>query len=258
MIGGCKIKRNLCIFVKIINMKKGISLLLIITQVLFLNAQSLTVTGEASIMYNSTTSLGSDTLDPCLLTNSYLTVKNISNKEQEILCVKNVISEPSGMSNYFCWGGNCYGVSTLISGSSLILPSGQADASSFTGYFDADCNLGSATIEYCFYPIDDPDDKSCILITYHGAATEIIENESDFTMDKFYPNPAKEYTTINYKSGKNSHLKIIDILGNKVKDIHLSNVGTQDIYVGDLSKGMYFGNLVHNDKVIAVKKLIIK
>jgi len=49
-----------------------------------------------------------------------------------------------------------------------------------------------------------------------------------------------------------------DILGNKVKDIHLSNVGTQDIFVGDLSTGMYFGNLVHNDKVVAVKKLIIK
>ena len=32
----------------------------------------------------------------------------------------------------------------------------------------------------------------------------------------------------------------------------------EDIYVGDLSKGMYFGNLVNNDKVVAVKKLIIK
>ena len=229
-------------------MKKGISLLLIITQVLFLNAQSLTVTGDNSVL----------TSDACLTTHSYLTVKNVSNKIQEILCVKNVISEPSGMSNYFCWGGNCYGSTTLVSGSTLILQSGQADASSFGGYFDAYCDPGSATIEYCFYPIDDPNDKSCIMVTYHGAATEIIDNENEFTMDEFYPNPAKEYISINYQSGKNSHLKIIDILGNKVKDIHLSNVGTQDIYVGGLSKGMYFGNLVYNDKVIAVKKLIIK
>ena len=231
-------------------MKKGISLLLIITQVLFLNAQSLTVTGDNSVL----------TSDVCLTTHSYLTVKNISNKEQTILCAKNVIdtSGISGSSNYFCWGGTCYGSGTLISSDSLVLPSGQADASSFGGYFDAYCASGSATIEYCFYPINDPDDKSCIMVTYHGAATEITDNENEFTMDEFFPNPAKEYTTINYKSGKNSHLKIIDILGNKVKDIHLSNVGTQDIYVGDLSKGMYFGNLVHNDKVIAVKKLIIK
>ena len=241
-------KEKFHIFAKTIKMKKGILLLLLITQVLFLNAQSLIVTGDNSVL----------TTDSCVTTHSSLTVKNISNKEQTILCAKNVISQPSGMSNYFCWGGTCYGPTTDISSDSLILPSGQADPSSFGGYFDAYCIAGSATIEYCFFPIGDSLDKSCITVTYHGAATEVIDNESDFNMDDFFPNPAQEYTTINYKSGENIHLKIIDILGNKVKDIRLSNVGTQDIYVGDLIKGMYFGNLVHNDKVIAIKKLIIK
>jgi hypothetical protein len=135
----------------------------------------------------------------------------------------------------------------------------NSDADAHSGYYDAYGVSGIAEVKYCFYDENNPADQTCVTITYDcSSATDIIENENDFSMDEFFPNPAKEYTTINYKSGKNSHLKIIDILGNKVKDIHLSNVGTQDIYVGDLSKGMYFGNLVHNDKVVAVKKLIIK
>ena len=89
-------------------MKKIILLTLIISQVLHLSAQSLTVTGSNLIMYNSVTDLGLDTLDPCLETHSSVTVKNISNKEYDILCEKNIISESSGANNYFCWGGSCY------------------------------------------------------------------------------------------------------------------------------------------------------
>ena len=122
-----------------------------------------------------------------------------------------------------------------------------------------DCSkTGSAKIQTTSESGADSESKAEIVPITAEEAADIIDNESDFTMGEFFPNPAKEYTTINYKSGKNSHLKIIDILGNKVKDIHLSNIGMQDIYVGDLSKGVYFGNLVHNDKVITVKKLIIK
>ena len=202
-------------------MKRFVTLLCIIAQGLFLNAQSLVVTGDNSVL----------TSDPCLTTNAYLEVKNISNKEQEILCVKTVMIEPSGMSNYFCWGGYCYGANQDTSGSSLILQSGEGNTTSFTGYFDAFCEPGSATVEYCFYPIDAPNDKSCIMITYHGPATDVSEDQFDFTMYELFPNPAKEYIKINYTSRENTHLNIIDILGNKVKDIYLGNDGVEDIYL---------------------------
>jgi hypothetical protein len=90
-----------------------------------------------------------------------------------------------------------------------------------------------------------------------GNPTE-IKDSSPYLISEFYPNPAKEHTTISYKSGENSNLRIIDILGNKVKDIHLSNIGTKHIYIGDLRKGIYFGNLIYNNKVISIKKLIVK
>ncbi len=228
-------------------MKRIIILLCAVISGVFLNAQSLTVTGDNSVL----------TSDPCLTTHAYLDIKNIDNKEHEILCEKNVIIEPDGMSNYFCWGGNCYGSSTLVSSSSLILQPGQADAVSFGGYFDAFCGQGAATVEYCFYPIDDPNDKTCTMITYHGTATNIVEHKSDVWMGDFYPNPAKDYIEFNY-AGNNMVLKILDILGGEVKSVDLTNGGTKTIYVGDLTQGIYFGRLIKNDESLDIKKFILK
>jgi len=107
---------------------------------------------------------------------------------------------------------------------------------------------------------------ACDSLFYNGNSWELLNpgNPNEIAdlppllISDFYPNPAKEYTTINYNSINGLHLNIIDILGNKVKDIHLINAGSQKIYVGDLSKGIYFGNLMHNDKAIVIKKLIVK
>lgn len=213
---------------------------------ILVNAQSLTVTGDNSVL----------TSNPCLQTTAYLEVKNISNKEQEVLCEKRILSQPSGMENYFCWGGNCYGVGQFVSSSSLILQSGEGNSTSFGGYFDAYCATGSATVEYCFYSITDSSDRSCILITYHGPATDIAEEER-FILNNFYPNPTnEEYIVINYEAKDNSHLEFIDILGNVVQKIKLDDFGSQKVYIGDLSKGIYFGNLVYNDKIVAIQKLV--
>ena len=56
---------------------------------------------------------------------------------------------------------------------------------------------------------------------------------------------------------KNSQFHIIDILGNKLKTYKLDLSGFIDVNTSELGSGIYFGNLVVNDKVVAVKKLII-
>ena len=227
--------------------KRILILLISVFVIKSVNSQSIVLTGSNSVFGN-----------PCSQLSSSLTVKNVTNDTLNVLCEKIVINSALGTDNIFCWGGTCYGVATYISTSYNELLPGEGDNIDFGGYYDAYCDLASATIEYCFYPDTNPSDRTCITIIYNGATTEIIENNSSFSMDEFYPNPAKEYTTIRYNSGDNSYLKIIDILGNKVKDIHLNNSGKEDIYVGDLNKGIYFGNLVHNDKLITIKKLIVK
>ena len=42
-----------------------------------------------------------------------------------------------------------------------------------------------------------------------------------------------------------------------VKNIEMEGNGEKTIYVGDLHKGIYFGNLVKNGEIIKIKKLII-
>ena len=228
-------------------MRKIILYILVVTQISFVAAQSLVITGDNSVLSS----------DICLRTYSYLTVKNVSNKEHDIICEKNVISVPAGMDNTFCWGGLCYGNSTIISSAFLTLQAGQADAVSFTGYFDAYCEQGIGVVEYCFYPDSDINDRSCFTITYHGSATSINDYTLATNIGDFYPNPANEMVYFTFK-GSSATLKLIDILGNNVKEILLNQVGTQELDLSDMNKGIYFGNLIVNGEVVSIKKLIVK
>ena len=228
-------------------MRKIILYILVISQISIVSAQSLVVTGDNSVLSS----------DICIRTYSYLTVKNVSNKAHDIICEKNVISVPAGMDNQFCWGGLCYGTETIVSSEFLTLESGQGDAVSFAGYFDAYCEEGIGVIEYCFYPISDSLDRSCFTVTYHGSATSINDNLHYANVGDFYPNPANDivYFTFN---GNLATLKLIDILGNNVKEIMLNQEGTQKLDLSDMNKGIYFGNLIVNDEIVSIKKLIVK
>ena len=228
-------------------MRKFLLLTLVIAQISFVAAQSLVISGDNSVL-NS---------DICLRTYSYLTVKNVSNKEHDIICEKNVISVPAGMDNTFCWGGLCYGNSTIISSAFLTLQAGQADAVSFTGYFDAYCEQGIGVVEYCFYPDSDINDRSCFTVTYHGSATSVNDNPYYANVGDFYPNPANDIVHFTF-NGNLATLKLIDILGNNVKEILLSQEGIQKLDLSDMNKGIYFGNLIMNGEVVSIKKLIVK
>ena len=219
-----------------------------ISMLIFYSAysQSLIVTGSNFVT----------TTDACLQTHSSLTVKNISSDTLNVLCQKVIIDTVLGTDNNFCWGANCYGVTTYISTDYNELLPGEGDNVDFAGYYDAYCDPASAVIEYCFYPESDPTDRACITITYNESSTSISQLKSVIVSD-FYPNPASEmvYFTFN---GNAATLKLIDILGNNVKEILLSQEGIQKLDLSDMNKGIYFGNLIVNDEVVSIKKLIVK
>jgi hypothetical protein len=219
-----------------------------ISMLIFYSAysQSLIVTGSNFVT----------TTDACLQTHSSLTVKNISNDTLNVLCQKVIIDTTLGTDNNFCWGANCYGVTTYISTDYNELLPGEGDNVDFAGYYDAYCDPASAVIEYCFYPDSDPTDRACITITYNESSTSISQLKSVIVSD-FYPNPTSEmvYFTFN---GNAATLKLIDILGNNVKEILLSQEGIQKLDLSDMNKGIYFGNLIVNGEVVSIKKLIVK
>ena len=241
------IKVKFCIFGKNIMMKKILLCIIVLVQVSFVAAQSLVVTGDNSVLSS----------DICLRTNSYLTVKNVSNKDHDIICEKNVISVPAGTENTFCWGGLCYGVTQFVSSQFLTLNSGEDNSVSFTGYFDAFCEQGIGIVEYCFYPVTDTIDRTCFTVTYNGNSTSMHDYSLITNVGDFYPNPANDIVYFNF-NGNLASLQLIDVLGNNVKDILLNQEGVQKLDLSDMNKGVYFGKLVVNNKVVSIKKLIVK
>ena len=220
-----------------------------ISMLIFYSAysQSLVVTGSNF----------APTTDACLQTHySSLTVKNISGDTLNVLCEKVIIDTTTGTANFFCWGSNCYGATTYISSSSNNLLPGEGDDIDFGGYYDAYCDPASAVIEYCFYPESDVTDKTCITITYNESSTSVSQLKSVIVSD-FYPNPASEMVYFTF-SGNAATLKLIDILGNNVKEILLNQSGIQKLDLSDMNKGIYFGNLIVNGEVVSIKKLIVK
>jgi hypothetical protein len=95
-------------------MKKGISLLLIITQVLFLNAQSLVVTGDTYFTGNLVNQI-----------TNHLDIKNISTSTITVECQKTNLTLPSGAESFYCFAGNCYSASSTNPSSSTDLLPGQ-------------------------------------------------------------------------------------------------------------------------------------
>ena len=75
---------------------------------------------------------------------------------------------------------------------------------------------------------------------------------------EFYPNPSEEIIYFDYYFPQRGELIVINTLGRQLKNIQLSTKGQQKINISDLSKGIYFGNIVVNNKIVTIKKFIVR
>ena len=89
--------------------------------------------------------------------------------------------------------------------------------------------------------------------TAYGFGGEKEDLEVFYTFTSFAYPP----TVFRYNVKEVSFLQITDILGNVVKNIEIEGIGVKTIYLGELHKGLYFGNLVQNGEILKINKLII-
>ncbi len=218
-----------------------------------IQAQSLELIGDSYVSGN-----------PGIPIASHIIVKNITSASLDVRCQKNIIDTAAGTQNYFCWGINCWPSSTYISpipDGLRTIPAGYADTNNFTGYYDAAFSgipsQARAVVEYCFYPVGNISDSTCLTVHYNDNPSSIIENEKEIGLGDFYPNPSENLTRINYVADNNSYLQILDILGNKIQSFDLDNSGVLEIPTTHFISGIYFGNLISDSRVISVKKIII-
>ena len=217
------------------------------------NAQSIELIGDNYVFGN-----------PAMPIASYIIVKNITSNPIDVRCQKNIIDTAAGTQNYFCWGTSCWPSSTYVSPDPAgirTIPAGFADSTNFTGYYDAafsgQPSQARAVVEYCFYPLGNISDSTCLTIHFNDSGPSSINDISKIGLNDFYPNPSNGKTSINYKAEKNSQFHLIDILGNKIKTFDLDYTGNLEINTEEFGSGIYFGNLVVNKRLVEVKKLVI-
>ena len=219
----------------------------------FVVAQSLVVTGDTYFTGDLVTQI-----------TNHLDVKNISANTITVQCQKTNLTLPSGGASFYCFAGNCYSASSTSPSTSADLLPGQqfsfanSDADAHSGYYDAYGSSGVAEVQYCFYDVNNPTDETCVTITYDCTGTTGVNDFTKLTkMSEFYPNPAHGLTNFAF-NGTKAQLKIMDILGNEVKVLQLEEPGIKTIDLTEMSKGIYFGKLMINNKVATIKKLIVK
>lgn len=228
-------------------MKKILLSILLLSNATISFSQSLLVTGDSLVNGNA-----SD-----FQIESHLYVKNISSDTAFVYCEKTVIQQNQTGTNNFCWAGTCYGESTMISTKVDTILSGL-ESSGFAGYYQPWNESDIAVVEYCFYLSSDINDRTCKTVTYDATkVTDLNQITSSDKIGSFFPNPTKEYTNFQFNVSFPSILQIADVLGNVVKIIELEGSGEKTIYLGDLYKGIYFGNLIENGEIVKIKKLII-
>jgi len=142
--------------------------------------------------------------------------------------------------------------------------------SSATALINQGSNAGSASNGYSLTPLFMYDiftspltPRSVIggtidIGAYEYGASTGIEEQFENSEVAIYPNPFANQTTIAFnKEIKNSTIKVIDVVGKEVKSISFS--GTQLILEkGELQSGVYFVQVISDNKVIANKKILIQ
>ena len=114
------------------------------------------------------------------------------------------------------------------------------------------------TNEYFCYQCDSLiyDGNSWVLLNVINP-NEIV-NFTSFSISDFFPNPAKEIVYFDYNLNQSAELFFTNELGQKLMSIMLEAKGKQKVNLSALSKGIYFGNILVNNEIITVKKLIVR
>jgi len=223
--------------------------LLFLTVLFFSNnsfSQTLLVTGDTI----------KSTQDPCFETSASLTITNNSINTLDIHCEKVIIDTALGTQNYFCWGAECYGPSQYVSSSFNTLNPGESDNIDFGGYYNAFCSNSPATIQYCFYPVSNPGDRTCINITYNGNLTNISSLKSNsFSV---FPNPSNETIYISLSKDEIKEILIFNAFGEKITEKNLTVERSLKVDLSDYSNGTYFIVAINNDLSRTVKKFILQ
>lgn len=223
------------------------------------NAQSIEISNLDSIVYG----LPTGTLT------AHATVTNTSSSPINVYVNGEHISgAPVNANWYFCWFV-CYSAIpvadsfTIPSSHTVTLQPGQDTTGLFAAYYEPQGEIAIAQFEFCFSDITNPDDKTCVNVTFdtQNVGIEDVFASDNSGISESYPNPATSTVNINYslKQGwKNANIMVYSMLGSQVKNLGINqNAGTASMDVSSLPAGMYFYTLNVDGEAISTRKMLV-
>jgi hypothetical protein len=103
-------------------------------------------------------------------------VRNNSDEDLNIKCVRNVVSAVEGTGNLFCAMGSCFGPDTDETPNAYLLNANTTMPMDypFTSHYLSNGFSGTSEISYKFYNVDNPNDSVSFSITYSD--TDVVKN----------------------------------------------------------------------------------
>ncbi len=197
---------------------------------------------------------------------SYINITNVGTNPMDVL-VKRIDKNWSSFldSNAICWV-LCFGTDISVAPPAFALTINPGDTTTkndFVGhvYPDMDGVPASGDITYVFFDMNNPNDSVAHTITYEVTTTFDVPEVTQRERLSVYPNPASENITLEYDltDVSSARFELVNIVGNLVyqKDLP-SQVGTVDLNISKLKRGVYFYVLRSGEEAVITRKLVVK
>ena len=185
-------------------------------------------------------------------------VKNNTSMNLNLKFKKNYITIISGSDNNMCVGENCF-PEFVMESTEFIVMANMLSTEPASCHYLPDGNVGTSTIMYTFYNVDNATDSASVVVNFNIGNVSIDEVANIKT--SVYPNPATNMVNFEYNidNVNDSWFEVYNMLGNKVKDIHLDqSSGIINVPVDELEAGIYFYSVVVNGEAVETERLVIR
>ena len=243
-------------------MKQIFPIIALIFLVSAVSAQSLVLKNTMGATINNGDTLVFYDSDSYALISEHIYVQNISSQAINVAAKKTELSVTPNTINYYCWV-NCYPSSIFYSLDTLNMPAGHTETS-FTCDYEAEGHIGVSFIRYTFWNTDNPNDSISFVAHYRVGPSDVNINTSELpesAFSKAYPNPTKSAFFIDYDltNIESAEIELLNVVGSVVrKQIITGLSGKIRMDVSDLDNGIYFYNIIADDKKIISKRIVIQ
>lgn len=247
--------------------KKSILTLVFMAVIGWVSAQSLQFEMDGRVFANNESYTCEDTPTSWGEIELKMQLRNLTDRQIEVVVEKEYVKIVDGTTNMFCWG-SCLGPEAFATRPKTMEPNAVSADGDLSFHYQIDPNysddetsyiVGTSVIKYYAYLVDNTDDKVCIEIRFGYGASGVDENKISF--GHAYPNPASFMVHFNYQlpTTGNVSVSVYNLLGQEVLSQQLDALeGQAALSVADLTDGIYFCNLKVDGRAVKTEKFVVK